>query len=400
MRVVNIEDFFHPNAGYQINILSKYMANKGIETYIVTSDMERVPENLTSFFGKDNIDFYDKEYERTTGVKVIRVPVWRFVSSRAIFKKELFRIVDELSPDILYVHGNDTFVGMRYIWKQQKLKYALITDSHMLEMASVNRFNKLFRKFYKHFFTPRIVKNNLTVIRTQDDPYVNKCLGIPLTQAPWISYGSDTLLFYPDRSIKKQFKKKNHISKDAFVILYAGKLDEAKGGLFLAETIQEKFHEKREIVFVIVGNTSGEYGRKVDATLKKSQNRILRFPTQQYSDLAYFYKSADLMIFPKQCSLSFYDAQACGVPVISENNNINATRCSHGNGSVFVPGNQEDFRLKIQKYIAMDFQEYHTIQRNAYEYIKTYYDYDEKANEYINEIKKAMVFFGNQKQRK
>ena len=246
MRIVHIEDFFHPNAGYQINILPKYMVKKGMDNYIITSMIDKVPSNLTSFFGRENIEEFDKEYEKMTGVKIIRVPVKGFLSNRAVFGKELDKVVAQLQPDIVYVHGNDTLVGMKYIWEQNKHKFALISDSHMLEMASANRFSKLFRKFYKTFITPRIIKNRLTVIRTQNDPYVEKCLGIPLDQAPWISYGSDTLLFHPDRDEKKQFRIENNIPEDAFIIIYAGKLDESKGGLFLAETLQKKLNIKED----------------------------------------------------------------------------------------------------------------------------------------------------------
>lgn len=393
MRIVNIEDFFHPNAGYQINILPKYMVKKGIDTYIITSEMEKVPDNLTKFFGKNNIEEYDKQYEEMTGVKIIRIPVKGFLSNRAIFTKELYKKVDELAPDIVYVHGNDTLVGMKYIWNQRKLSYALISDSHMLEMASVNKFNKVFRKFYKIFITPKIIKNKLTIIRTQDDAYVNRCLGIPLEQAPWVSYGSDTLLFHPDEKMKVEFKKENKIPENAFIVLYAGKLDESKGGMFLAEAVNEKFQTDKDVVFVIVGNSAGDYGEKLEDCLKNSQNKILRFPTQRYVDLAPFFQSADLVVFPKQCSLSFYDVQACGVPVLSEDNNINIERCSHKNGFVFESGNMDDFRRKIVDCINMPSNKYKEIKINAYDYITQNYNYSNKADEYIREINSSLRRF-------
>ena len=390
MRIVNIEDFFHPNAGYQINILPKYMVKLGHETYIVTAQMESVPENLTKFFGKKNIEKYDKEYENSTGVKIIRVPVKKFVSGRAIFDKNINKIVDDLNPDILYVHGNDTAIGMKYIWEQKKNNIPLITDSHMLEMASINPFNKLFRAFYKYFITPQIIKNQLTVIRTQDDNYVDKCLGIPLKQCPWISYGSDTMLFYPDEEKRKQFRQKNEISQEAFVIIYAGKLDETKGGVLLAEALKDKFDTNKKVVFLIVGNAVGEYGEQVEKLFNESQNTILRFPTQRYVDLAKFYQSADLAVFPRQCSLSFYDVQACSLPVISEDNDINVARCSHGNGAVFKSGDLMDFRDNIQKYINMDNARFQKVKQNALSYIKAEYDYAKKADEYMNEINKTI----------
>ena len=52
MKIINIEDFFHPNAGYQINIISKYLAKFGHEVIIITADMAKIPNQLTSFFGK------------------------------------------------------------------------------------------------------------------------------------------------------------------------------------------------------------------------------------------------------------------------------------------------------------------------------------------------------------
>ncbi len=386
MKIVNIEDFFHPNAGYQINIITKYLAKFGHEVIIITSEMDKIPEELTTFFGRTDIKKYDQEYEKATGVKIIRIPIRCFISGRAVFTKKLQKIVKVLNPDVLYVHGNDTLSAMLYISKIGKLDWALVSDSHMLEMASTNKFNKFFRLYYKIFLTPKIKRNEIPVIRTQDDPYVEKCLGIPLKLAPWISYGSDTMLFHPDIKIREKFRKENNISQEAFVILYAGKLDAPKGGLFLAEAVKKKFRTKKQVVIFIVGNTAGEYGKKVEETFRVSENLILRFPTQRYIDLAKFYQSVDLALFPKQCSLSFYDVQACGVPVIVEDNNINIDRCSHGNGWVFKKESIEDLRKHIEIVINMREIEYMRVCSNAYQFIVENYNYEVKAKEYENII--------------
>ena len=50
MKIVQLEDFFHPDAGYKINILSKYFARMGHETVILTAGLDRMPDYLTSFF--------------------------------------------------------------------------------------------------------------------------------------------------------------------------------------------------------------------------------------------------------------------------------------------------------------------------------------------------------------
>lgn len=383
MKIVHIEDFFHPEAGYQINILPKYMTQMGYEVTIITSVMDKIPEGLTSFFGRDGIEGKDRAYEKAYGVKIIRLPLLAFVSGRAVFTGELFRAIRAEKPDVVYVHGNDTLTGMRYLLQRKRLGYPLVMDSHMLEMASQNKLSKLFRWGYRKVFTPMLIKNRIPVIRTQDDPYVEKCLGIPLSQAPWISVGSDTLLFRPDAEARKAFRAAHQIPEDAFLVVYAGKLDEAKGGLLLAQAMEKRLDTSREVVFVIVGATSGEYGRQVEETFARSEHRVLRFPTQKYADLPPFYQAADLAVFPRQCSLSFYDVQACGLPVVMEDNNINIDRASHQNGLVFRSGDAADFRRQMLKILSLEDKAYRAMGENAAALVQSTYDYAQIARQYM-----------------
>ncbi|MDW0114010.1 glycosyltransferase [Sporosarcina saromensis] len=394
MNIIHIEDFFHPDAGYQINILPKYMVQQGHEVTIITSNMDNAPNDLTGFFGKEDIDKRDKDYQKKTGVNIIRVKNRGFISGRAVFTKDLFEVVKNINPDILYIHGNDTLTAMRYLLKLKNYNYPIVMDSHMLAMASKNKFNKVFRFIYRNVFTPIIINKKIPVIRTQDDPYVEKFLNIPLGQSPWISVGSDTLLFYPDKDIRSEFRKNNNISDDDFVVVYTGKLDEAKGGMLLANAFEKKFDTNKNVVLIVVGNSNGEYGEKVEEMFLKSESRVIRFPTQKYTELARFYQASDLSVFPKQCSLSFYDAQACGLPVVSENNNINIQRLSNNNGRTFVAGDVEDFRMKVLNYINTPEDEYKQIRKNAIEYVKTNYNYSDIANEYIGIIQKEVERFG------
>lgn len=385
MRIVHVEDFFHPDAGYQVNILSKYMVKQGHEVIVVTSEMEKIPETLTSFFGKENIEHSDNNYTYQTGVKIIRLPLKRFVSGRAFFDQNLEITINNLNPELLYVHGNDTLTGMKFISNSEKFKFPIITDSHMLEMASQNPLSSLFRLFYKIFITPKIKKNRIKVIRTQDDNYVERCLGIPLELCPLISHGSDTILFHPNEDVKLKFRQDNDISSEDFVVIYAGKLSESKGAKLLAEAFLQKFENSRNrnIVLVVVGNTSGKYGQEVEDIFKRSSNRILRFPTQSYLNLAQFYQAADLSVFPKECSLSFFDVQACGLPVISEDNNINEDRLKYDNGFTFKAHDIENFRDEIIHCVEMDPIQLKRMGDNAYRYVKANYDYEYIAKQYI-----------------
>jgi len=386
MNIVHIEDFFHPDAGYQVNILAKYMVKQGHEVTVVTGEMDKIPETLTNFFGKENIEVADEVYKKKTGVKIIRIPLIGYVSGRAVFSGKIYKVVRNLNPDILYVHGNDTLSGMRFTAKVKSLKYPLVLDNHMLEMASQNRFRHIFRAFYRTVFTRIIIKNNIPVIRTVDDPYVEKCLGIPLNQCPVIGFGSDVIQFRPDEYAKAIFRKENNISADDFVVLYAGKLDESKGGKILANAFAKKIEcqNSRSVTLIVVGNAVGDYGRELEEIFSVSENKIIRFPTQKYMNLAKFYQAADLAVFPKQCSLSFFDAQACGLPVLAEDNEINEERLSNNNGLVFKSNNIEDFRTKVLFCANMQHNLFKEMCNNSYNLIRQKYNYEDIAQRYIN----------------
>ncbi len=383
MRIVNVEDYFIPDAGYQINIMPKYLSKFGHDVYIVTSKTEKIEKECTSFFGVEDIEKRDKRYTETTGVKIIRVNPFttKTVSNRIIQGKELFDTVNSLNPDVVYVHGNDTVTGIRYLLKK-KMPYALITDSHMLSMASDNKFNKLFKKVYRKTVTPKIIKKQIPVIRTQDDDYVESALGIPLSQAPWISYGTDTDLFHPDEDVKKAIREEYEIPQNSFVFVCTGKLDESKGGLILAEAFKEKFNTQKDVTLVTVGNIKGEYGEKVKEVFSRSQNRIINVPTQKYWDLGKFYQMADVCVFARQCSLSFYDAQGCALPVISEDNNINVDRNSHGNGLCFKSEDVASFREMLETVLNMNDEDFKKMKENSYRFITENYNYEDKAREY------------------
>lgn len=379
MKIVNVVDLFFPDAGYENNILSKYMVSFGHEYIILTTDLS----DPMGFFSNENVNARDEEFYKKTGVKIIRLNCKKIISGRAVWNYKLFKkTLEAIVPDVVFFCGNDTLIAMQYLINIKKSKYAVITDSHMLAMASKNKLAKIYRWIYRTLITPKIIKYNIQVIRVQDDPYVEEYLGIPLSQAPFISFGTDTKLFRPNKDVKEAFRRENGIADDDFVVVYTGKLDEPKGGKLLAEAFRKKFDTKKNVVLVAVGSTAGEYGNEVEKIFSKSENRVIRFPTQKYCDLPQFYQAADLSIFARQCSLSFYDAQACGLPVLSEDNNINVERCSHQNGWNFKAENAEDFHAHIAAAANMDEKEYAAVGENAYCFITEQYNYEDKAREY------------------
>ena len=389
MKILHIDETFHPAYGYQANPLAKFQQKQGNEVYIATPTKDYLYP-VYKDFGDDGsgLEEQDKQYMESTGVQIIRVPAKGYIMGRLNYGNEIFEVVEQVKPDVLFVHCVETLTAMRFLWKRPN--HPMMFDSHMLSMASHNKFAKVYEVVYRNVFTRIIKKNGYYVIRTQDDGYVNSHLGIPENLTPFISFGTDTILFSPNDEVRKRFRQEYNIAQDDFVVVYTGKLTENKGGKLLAEAFRKKFEVP--VTLVCVGKPlNDDYGREVQKILDESENRIITFPTQNYLNLAQFYQVADLSVFPKQCSMSFYDAQACGLPVVSESNNVNCDRCSHQNGDNFEAGSVEDFRAKIMRFAAMSKEEHEQYRKNSRAFVEAGYDYADIARQYTDYLRKSIA---------
>jgi glycosyltransferase involved in cell wall biosynthesis len=392
MKIVHIEDFLHPDAGYQLNSLAPLQRAQGHDVTIVTGELDKIPEDLTMFFGRDGIEERDAAFQEETGVHIVRIPLFGFYSGRAFFYPRIFRTVAQLKPDVVFIHGEDTVTGMVFIRLSRWLRYPLVLDCHMVEMASLNRFRKLFRMFFKTFITPAILKENIPLIRVVDSDFVEKCLAIPLAHTDLLSFGTDTKMFAPNAETKVRIRAQLGFTPDAFIVLYAGKLDETKGGKILAEALAQKYPEAngRPVEFLVVGNTNGKYGDEVESMFAASQNRIIRQPTAKFRELSKYYQSADLAVFPKQCSMSFFEIQSCGVPVLFERNEINSQRCIDENGYLFDPGDPSDLRKKIVELASTPDGDYQRFRMKSRQYIVDNFDYVPIAQKFTDVLSRAI----------
>jgi len=400
LRIVHLEEFMHPDAGYQINLLSKSQALLGYDVHVVTADLNGFPNDINQFFGKENIGASDAQFFKDTGVHIWRLPMIGYYSGRVVFNPvKLVRSVLNLKPDVLYVHGEDTLSGIIFILVSRWLHFPLVLDCHMLEMASRNRLRHVFRFFYRLAISPIIVKRGIPLIRVVDTDYVEKCLGVPLSHTYLLSLGTDMAYFKPSSEAKRLVRNKLGIDESEFVVVYAGKLDIEKGGKFLSGALREKLPGfiGTKIKFLIIGNMVGEYGEGVRNEFLESENHIIILPTQKYSDLAQYYQASDLAIYPRQCSLSFFDVQASGLPVLFEENEINSQRCKNGNAFTFQPNSEESLREKILWFFSLSSDQISQMSLKAIHTAKTDYDFDRVAPKYNEVLHDAVVKWADRK---
>lgn len=389
MRILHIEEMFHPYLGYQVNVLTKFQVKQGNEVAILT--YRDFYPRVAAVYDEGKIDEYDRQFTEETGVEIFREPVKRFLFKRPLFGKTVYRRIREYDPDIIMCHGNGTFTGIQMLFNRKKLNKPMIYDSHMLELAHRSKLHGIYTRLYRLLIRPIMVKNNLYVIKAQDDPYLNEYHGLPERLTPYLGFGADTDLFYPDPEVKKKLRAERQIGDDEMIFLYTGKTDADKGGKLLAEAVGKKLEAGgKKPRFVIVSDYRSDYEKEVHQMLKESENRVTLLPLQKYKELPAVYQFADVMFFPKQCSLSFFDAQACGLPVILEDIHVNVDRTAHGNGCVFEQGSVEALRERFREYLEMDDETYRQQSQNAANLIREQYSYEDIARAYTDLMKKAI----------
>jgi glycosyltransferase involved in cell wall biosynthesis len=144
------------------------------------------------------------------------------------------------------------------------------------------------------------------------------------------------------------------------------------------------------VEFVVIGNSDGKYGAEVEAILAACASRVVRLPTQRYFDLAQYYQAADMALFPKQCSMSFFEAQSCGLPVVFERNEINNQRAAFENAFVFAPGSEAELRSKIEWLAALPAGQLEQLRANARDYVLRSYDYVPIARRFTDVLQRAV----------
>ncbi len=130
MKVLHIEDRFHPGMGYQINFFARYH-RPDYEFFILSSDSSRLWSA-----SDENIDLskVDEEFERNYKVSITRLPAALDRKSRQnLWLKGLIRAIHEIDPDILYVHTIESYSSLRVLLSRKTLsRYRVFFDTHTL----------------------------------------------------------------------------------------------------------------------------------------------------------------------------------------------------------------------------------------------------------------------------
>ena len=325
MRIVHVEDYFDPSAGYQINELLLASRNFKDEVFLITSN------DMTPFHKNVNFDS-DRKFEKENNVKIIRLDSAFRLSSRLILKG-LWKTLSNLHPDLVFMHGIGDFKDL--ILFRAKRKHEIVRDCHMSWVASQNRFRMLYYTLFRKIFAP-IINNTdkyakIFALGDEEYQYLTN-LGISQSKIDYLRHGYNDAIMYYDHAARASIRKEYGFEDSDVVISYIGKFNKSKCPdivFDIIDNIDKSVIDEFKLKLLFIGPKENQYMQNTfGAKLKQMEDKIkiIVDSSKPFNELRKYYSASDICIFPKETSLSSIHAQICGCPVIMENHVSNNER--------------------------------------------------------------------------
>ncbi len=312
---ISIAGCYIEGMGYQENILPRIHKQMGYDVSIIT-----VQSCYNGIF-KNSIGHRPvSTYYNEDGVEVTILPdnlvknkYRKMFSSRA---KGLYEKLKEITPDIIFVHGVQTFDTLDVLrYKKENPEVRLFADQHGdYYNMPVNTWK---RYWYQRFVigyiarkTARLVERFWGVTPWRVD-YLLNVYKIPQNKVGLLVMGGDDNLI--DFSRKEEYRtrlcEELKFETTDFIIVTGGKLDRTKKIHLLAEAVKRLPSFCKLVIF-------GRPNEEMEPYFSQLSGKI-QCVGWISSDEAYrYFLAADLGVFPGTHSVLWEQAVACGLPCI------------------------------------------------------------------------------------
>ena len=363
--------------GYQENILPAKHVELGLDTYVVT-------------FDKD----YSKgiEYINDDGVKVTKLPIndsrssrIRYVSSFTKKTKGLLTYLENISPDIIFVHGLqsiDILYVCDYCAKHSDVK--LYVDQHAdYYNTPITKFStRIYHRIVFGYIAKRLSKYAIKFwgVTPWRVDYLQKVYGVKPEKTDLLVMGGDeNLIDWENRTvIKSHIRSKYDIPEDAFLIVSGGKIDRAKNIHLLIEAAARL---RESNVFLIVFGSMTEDIRESCTPLFKDNVKYIGWIDSK--DVYPYFLASDLAVFPGTHSVLWEQSVACGVPGIFKDWNGGFSHVDCGGNARFINEITVDSLVQEIESIVKDSARYIAMSQVAQNKARTAFSYIEIAKKSI-----------------
>lgn len=316
MRIIHVEDRFEPQAGYQINEMIKFHVQNNNEVIVITS-------NEPIFSNKSELEKGDELLLNKYNINVIRLSHRFIISSRFLFKN-LFKTIDSLKPDVVFMHGIGDFKDL--ILFKPKRNYIIVRDCHMSWVASKNKFNKIYYKIFKHTIAKYINKSNkyscIYSLGCEETEYI-KTLGISDKKIKLLLHGYNENEMFFSKKYREIIRNEMGYNGKDICIAYVGKFDNNKEPHYIfsiLNNLDESYFNNNNIKILFIGPKDKNYFDKFLIELEnfKYKKSCTILDRKKHNELYKYYSAVDIVIWPKECTLSSIHAQVCKCSIIME----------------------------------------------------------------------------------
>lgn len=317
IRIAHIEItcLYIEGMGYQENILPHIHQQMGYEVSIITT-RSCDSEQYKGLVG----DRFVRTYYNTDGVKVIILPdnpvknKYRKIFSRR--SKGLYDKLKELSPDIIFIHGVQTFDTLDVLrYKKENPEVRLFADQHgdYYNMPVDTWKRRLYQRFVMGYIarkTARRVERFWGVTPWRVD-YLLNVYKIPQNKVGLLVMGGDDNLIDFSRKEEYRIRLCDELKFETtdFIIVTGGKLDRTKKIHLLAEAVKRLPSFCKLVIF-------GRPNEEMDSYFSQLSGKIQCVGWISSNEAYRYFLAADLGVFPGTHSVLWEQAVACGLPCI------------------------------------------------------------------------------------
>jgi len=299
---------------YQENLITKYHAKMGYEVFVLASQYQwGVNNNLE----KNKILKYINQY----GITIICLSLlYGSVNTRLKWYKGLYKKLEDVNPDILFIHGCqflNIFTIVSYIKKHHNVK--VYVDNHADFSNSATNW---LSKNILHKFLWRMCAKAI-------EPYTTKFYGVLPARVDFLkniyklpAEKCDLLVMGADDEMVEQankpevhirIRKKYNIADDDFLIVTGGKIDKPKKQtLLLMQAIKQIQNSKLKLI--VFGSIVKELQTKV---LELADGKKIQYIGWISSQESYsYFSTADLVCFPGRHSVFWEQVVGQGIPLV------------------------------------------------------------------------------------
>ncbi len=404
MKILFLQDDFPPQsfggAGISTYELAIGMKNAGHEVFIITTC-------------RSEADAGETEYH---GLRIFKIASdyslrWRFYVSLYNFPilRKVEVLLKEIKPDV--VHANNIHLYLSYYCLKLAKQYARVVVFTARDTMSICYGKLGTRRYLKHFDYHTTWIDHIKQVRKRWNPmyiflakrylgYADKLFSVSIALkkaflqngvkgVEIMHTGADVDLWWADEKDVVQFKEK-HKLKNKKVVLFGGRLSEAKGGRITLKAMSEISKYESDAVLLVAGAVDWYAEQmKKEAYGLGIEDKLIFTGWMQRDEIKLAYATADMVLVPSLYLDPFprivIEAMASGKPVIGT--------CYGGAHEIIVDGvtgyivnplHPEEITEKTLDLLK-NTKKAEEFGKAGYERVKTDFNLDKLVNEYIGE---------------